>query len=76
MCPRFFPSEGEPVHVLDDRLIAIEWAELKKIPLVVAMAAGLEKRDAILGALRAGCMDVLITDEATARAVLKSARRA
>ena len=76
MCTRFFTLEGEPVHVLDDRLIAIEWAELKKIPLVVAMAAGLEKRDAILGALRAGCMDVLITDEATARAVLKSARRA
>ena len=75
MCTRFFTPEGEPVHVLDDRLIAIEWAELKRIPLVVAMAAGLEKRDAILGALRAGCMNVLVTDEATARAVLKAARR-
>ena len=31
--------------------------------------------DAILGALRAGCMNVLVTDEATARAVLKAARR-
>lgn len=75
MCTRFFTPEGEPVHVLDDRLIAIEWDELKRIPLVVAMAAGVDKRDAILGALRAACMTVLITDAATARAVLKGAAR-
>jgi deoxyribonucleoside regulator len=73
MCTRFFTPEGEPVHVLDDRLIAIEWDELKRIPLVVAMAAGLDKRDAILGALRARCLTVLVTDEVTARAVLKGA---
>ena len=72
MCTRFFTPEGEPVHVLDDRLIAIEWDALKQIPMVVAMAAGLDKRDAILGALRAGAMDVLVTDEATARAVLRT----
>jgi deoxyribonucleoside regulator len=76
MCTRFFTPQGEPVHVLDDRLIAIEWEALKRIPLVVAMAAGLDKRDAILGALRAGCMNVLVTDEATARAVLKGEARA
>ena len=73
MCTRFFSPEGEPVHVLDDRLIAIEWDALKEIPLVVAMAAGLDKRDAILGALRAGIVSVLVTDEATARAVLTAA---
>jgi deoxyribonucleoside regulator len=75
MCTRFFTPEGEPVHVLDDRLIAIEWDALKRIPLVVAMAAGVDKRDAIVGALRAGCINVLVTDEATARAVLKAAAR-
>jgi DNA-binding transcriptional regulator LsrR (DeoR family) len=74
MSTRFFNSEGEPVHVLDDRLIAIEWEQLKAVPLVIAMAAGLEKRAAVLGALRAACMDVLITDELTARAVLKAGR--
>jgi DNA-binding transcriptional regulator LsrR (DeoR family) len=71
---RFFDAAGEPVHVLDDRLIAIEWNQLKAIPLVIGMAAGLEKRAAILGALRTGCLDVLVTDESTARAVLKAAR--
>ena len=74
MCTRFFTPEGDPVHLLDDRLIAIEWNALRQIPLVVAMAAGLEKRDAILGALRAGVVNVLVTDEATARAALRAAR--
>ena len=44
--------------------------------VVIAMVAGLEKRAALLGALRAGLMDVLITDESTARAVLKAGRGA
>ncbi|MGH7764978.1 MAG: sugar-binding transcriptional regulator [Candidatus Dormibacteraceae bacterium] len=76
MCTRFFNLDGDPVHLLDERLIAIEWEVLRRIPLVVAMASGLEKRDAILGALRAGVMKVLITDETTARAVLRAAMRA
>jgi len=71
---RFFDAGGEPVHVLDGRLISIEWDTLQKIPLVIGMAAGLEKRAAILGALRAGALDVLVTDESTARAVLKGRR--
>ena len=72
---RFFNASGEPVHVLDDRLIAIEWAQLKQIGLVIGMAAGVDKRAAILGALHSGCLDVLITDESTARGVLKGASR-
>jgi deoxyribonucleoside regulator len=73
MCTRFFNLEGEPVHLLDDRLIAIEWEELRHVPVVVGMAAGIAKRDAILGALRAGVLKVLVTDESTARAVLRAA---
>ncbi len=76
ICTRFFTQEGEAVRVLDDRLIAIEWNDLRNIPLVVAMAAGPDKQDAILGALRTGCVNVLITDESTAQAVLSAAKRA
>jgi len=71
---RFFNAGGEPVHVLDDRLIAIEWDALKEIPLAIGMAAGLEKRAAIVGALRASMLDVLVTDESTARALIKAGR--
>ena len=74
MSTRFFNASGEPVHMLDERLISIEWDTLQDIPLVIGMAAGLEKRAAILGALRAGMLDVLVTDESTARAVIKAGR--
>jgi DNA-binding transcriptional regulator LsrR (DeoR family) len=63
---RFFGRDGKPAGHMDERTIAIEWAELGAIPIVVAIAAGLTKIDAILGALRSGCVDVLITDEGTA----------
>jgi len=48
---RFFDIQGEPVTVLDDRLIAIEREALTHIPTVEAVAAGPEKYAAIQGAL-------------------------
>lgn len=66
---RFFGRDGKPAGHLDERTIAIEWSELAAIPIVVAIASGQTKVDAILGALKSGCVDVLITDEATASAL-------
>lgn len=71
LCARFFTASGQPVLDIDDRLLAIERAELAKIPTVVAVAAGPEKYDAIRGALRTGCVHVLVTDEMTAQELLK-----
>src|SRR5579864_1868476 len=68
---RFFNIRGEPVAVLDDRLIAIEREELARIPTVVAVAAGPEKYAAIRGALRTGYVDVLVTDETTAKELVQ-----
>jgi len=70
---RFFNHAGEPVHILDDRLLAIERERLRRVPLLVAVASGAYKRDAILGALRTGWIDVLATDDVTAREVLRGA---
>ena len=69
----FFTAEGERVSVLDERLIAVEWAQLKEIPTVVALASGRLKTHAIVGALRSGLVDILVTDEDTARLVLSAA---
>ena len=66
---RFFAQDGRPAGHMDERTIAIEWSQLAAIPIVVAIAAGQTKADAILGALRSGCVDVLITDEGTASAL-------
>ena len=70
---RFFTAQGERVDVIDDRLIAIEWEELSRIPRVVGVAAGPDKVEAILGALRAGLINTLVTDEQTAQSVIASA---
>jgi deoxyribonucleoside regulator len=71
---RFFNIWGEPVPVLDDRLIAIERDALARIPTIVGVAVGPEKYAAIQGALRSGYVDVLVTDERTARVLAQVAK--
>lgn len=58
----------------DSRLIGLSIDDLRRIGSVVAVASGDEKPRAILGALRAAIVDVLIVDEANARAVIDLAR--
>jgi DNA-binding transcriptional regulator LsrR (DeoR family) len=73
MNARFFDASGTSVGFLDERTIAISWDELDAIPNVVAVAAGEAKVAAIRGALGTKCVDALITDEPTARALLEAA---
>ncbi len=54
----------------DSRLVGLSIDDLRRIGSVVAVASGDEKPRAILGALRAGVIDVLIVDEANARDVV------
>ena len=65
---RFFDSHGQPVaSEIDEQVIGIRLNQLKKTQRVVAVTGGPEKTAAILGALRGGLIDVLITDHATAQ---------
>jgi DNA-binding transcriptional regulator LsrR (DeoR family) len=58
----------------DSRLVGLSIDDLRRIDLVIAVASGEEKPLAILGALRAGIIDVLIVDEANAREVVRLAQ--
>jgi DNA-binding transcriptional regulator LsrR (DeoR family) len=72
ICARLFDSAGAPCVIeLNRRIIGLGLEELRKIPHVVAIARGIEKSEGILGALRGSLVDVLITDEPTATAVLR-----
>jgi DNA-binding transcriptional regulator LsrR (DeoR family) len=51
---------------LDERVIGISLEELAGIPRVMALAGGASKTLAIMGALRTGAIDVLVTDRFTA----------
>jgi DNA-binding transcriptional regulator LsrR (DeoR family) len=57
------------------RVIGVTLEELARIPTVLAVAAGGEKGEAILGALRSKACNVLCTDAGTAAAILDLARR-
>ncbi|MBL8126212.1 MAG: helix-turn-helix domain-containing protein [Chloroflexia bacterium] len=67
MNARFYDAQGQPVGHLDRRTVAISWDELRAVPTVIAVAAGPAKCEAIRGAARSGCVDVLVTDELTAQ---------
>lgn len=71
---RFFGPDGNEVPASSHRrLIAVAFEQLKRAPLRLAVAGGPWKVRAILGALRAGLVNVMVTDEQTARALLDEA---
>ena len=67
MSLRFFDLRGQPVKTaLDARVIGLPFEDLARIPRVMALAGGAAKTLAIMGALRTGAIDVLVTDRFTA----------
>jgi lsr operon transcriptional repressor len=69
---QFFDAAGRVVKLpIHDRRIGIELTDLAQIPKVTGVAGGLHKVDAILGALRGGFLDVLVTNELTALRLLE-----
>jgi len=72
----FFRADGSFLETWSRRTLAISIAELRATPLVMAMAAGAAKAAPIMGALRSGLVNVLVTDLSTAQAVLAIADRA
>ncbi len=72
MVGRVFDSQGQACSVaFNDCVIGITFNDLRRIPYAVAVAGGLEKAKAILGALRSGVIDVLCTDSIAASEVLR-----
>lgn len=69
---RFFDGNGQQVHdMLNRKVIGVSMDDFKNINKVIAVVEGEHKVESILGALRGKFIDVLITDELTAGAILK-----
>ena len=72
VCQRFFDSDGKHVpSALDDRVVGIDADTLRETPRRVGIAGGESKHKAIHAAVRGKWVNVLITDTATAAALLK-----
>ncbi|CAN5409474.1 sugar-binding transcriptional regulator [soil metagenome] len=71
VCVHWIDEAGNIVdHPLNRRAIALSPEHLKSVPCVIVASGGADKIGALHGALQAGIPDILITDEATAAAVL------
>ena len=72
ICSHYIDIEGKLCDLeLDARTIALPLDELKKKDYRIAVAIGDQKVDSICGALRGGHVNVLITNEDTAAAVIR-----
>jgi DNA-binding transcriptional regulator LsrR (DeoR family) len=72
VCSRFYDSEGNLCDSdINKRIIGIDLESLRDIETVVGVAGGLEKVESIFAALENGFLDILITDELTAKKVLE-----
>lgn len=72
----FFDKEGQFFNnVLNDSVVGIETEKIKD-KKIFAIASGVNKAKAILGALRGGFLDTLVSDEETLRLVVKLAEEA
>jgi deoxyribonucleoside regulator len=68
----FFDINGQAIYSdISERVISVPLEDIKRIPLRICVASGKNKATSILGAMRGGCMNVLVTDELTAQEVLR-----
>ena len=69
---QYFNQEGESIKTSNKyRVMGISLNQLKKVKNSIAVAGGLDKVKAIVGALRTNVINTLVTDPTTAREILK-----
>lgn len=68
---RYFNDRGEYIPTpWEKQIISLEWRDIRRIPNLVVIAAGLHKVEAIVGGLVGKLFHCLITDTETAKAVI------
>ena len=71
---RYFDIHGQPVPFANEKLLlGLSRDQLRGAGTVIGVAAGPSKGPSVVGASRAGLIDVLVTDDATAAAALAHA---
>lgn len=72
ICGSYFSYDGSAVRLeMDERTIAIGFEAMKEVPDRIAVSGGPHKVRPNIGAVRAGLINVLITDEDTAKDMLR-----
>ena len=76
ICGYFIDQDGHKVNdKINNKIIGIQFEELKKIPHVIAVAGGLDKTQAIYAALKGNLIDCLITDSRIAEKLIMMSKK-
>ena len=76
ICGSYFSYDGSPVRLrMNERTIAIGFEDMIRIPNRIGVSGGTHKVRPNIGAARAGLLNVLITDNDTAREMLDTLER-
>lgn len=71
---RYFDADGVSIHLdINQRTVGLTLEQIKRIPCVMGIAGGEAKLKVIRAALRGNLLDVLVTDDSIARALLSDA---
>lgn len=63
---RFIDCDGIPLDLeLNERIIGVNFEQIRKIPTVIGVAGGAQKFEVITAVLKSGILDVLVTDSDT-----------
>ena len=73
ICTNFYDIWGNTIKLsLHSKMIGLESKELKHIPIVIGVACGEDKKEAILGALRGGYVNIIVTSERVAEYLINN----
>lgn len=73
ICGHWIDEQGQLVdHPINRRVIALPHKRLKNIPQLIIASGGRNKVEVLVGALRAGFANVLVTDETSASLIMQS----
>ncbi|MFT8362468.1 MAG: sugar-binding domain-containing protein [Sporolactobacillus sp.] len=71
ICSQFFDSNGRIIPTyLSERMIAMPLERLKRHRYSIGIAESLEKVNGIRGALKGGYLNILVTTDETAAAII------
>lgn len=73
ICTRFYDTGGNACPMeIHQRMLNISFEQLRRVPVNIAVAGGIHKWRAIRSAMIGKIIDVLVTDEHTARAIVEA----
>jgi len=78
MCLQFYDKDGrgDQFRFFNDRVAAMRLDDIRNVPTKIGIAGGEKKVDAVIGAVNGGYINILITDNDCARALVERAEGA